>query len=327
MPLASGDGTFRVMQVLVLPDLTLRERPDPTPGERDVLVAVHAVGLNRADLLQRAGRYPAPAGWPADIPGLEFAGSVVACGPGTTRFGVGDRVMGLVGGGAMSELLAVHEEELLAVPDRCSDAEAAAIPEAFLTAWDALVLRGRVERGDRVLVHAVGSGVGTAAVQFGAMLGVTMLGTSRTSEKLERCRPLGLHHGILAADPDWPAAVGEPVQVIIDTLGASALAANLGLLAPLGRLVVLGTMTGATAPIDLGVVLRKRLTIVGTAMRSRGSTERRALLARFSAEVLPHLASGELRPLVDSVVPMAEAARGYDLLAGNGTFGKVVLAW
>jgi len=216
---------------------------------------------------------------------------------------------------------------VLAVPDRCSDAEAAAIPEAFLTAWDALVLRGRVERGDRVLIHAVGSGVGTAAVQFGAMFGLTMLGTSRTADKLERCRALGLHRGILAGDPEWPAAVGEPVQVIIDTLGASALAANLDLLAPLGRLVVLGTMTGATAPIDLGVVLRKRLTIVGTAMRSRGSVERRALLARFSADVLPHLASGALQPLVDSVVPMSEAARGYELLAGNGTFGKVVLAW
>jgi len=315
------------MQVLLLPDLTLADRLDPTPGEREVLVAVRAVGLNRADLLQRVGRYPAPSGWPADIPGLEFAGTVVARGPGAARFGLGDRVMGLVGGGAMSELLAVHEEEVLAVPDRCTDAEAAAIPEAFLTAWDALVLRGRVERGDRVLIHAVGSGVGTAAVQFGAIFGLTMLGTSRTADKLERCRALGLHRGILAGDPEWPAAVGEPVQVIIDTLGASALAANLDLLAPLGRLVVLGTMTGATAPIDLGVVLRKRLTIVGTAMRSRGSVERRALLARFSADVMPHLASGEVQPMVDSLVPMAEAARGYDLLTSNATFGKVVLTW
>lgn len=313
------------MRVLLLPDLALVERPDPRPAEGDLLVTVHAVGLNRADLLQRRGRYPAPPGWPADIPGIEYAGVVAATGTGVTRFAIGDRVMGLVGGGAMAEQLVVHEDEAIAVPDRLSDVETAAIPEAFLTAWDALVVRGRAEPGDRVLVHAIGSGVGTAALQFAPLLGVTMIGTSRTPAKLERCLTLGMHHGVLTTDADWPAAVGAPVQVIIDTLGADALAANLGLLAPLGRLVVLGTMTGHEAPIDLGMVLRKRLTIVGTAMRSRGPTERRALVARFRDEVLPLLASGTLSPLVEAVVPMAEAARGYELLAGNGTFGKVVI--
>lgn len=313
------------MRVLLLPDLALVERPDPRPAEGELLVSVRAVGLNRADLLQRRGRYPAPPGWPADIPGLEYAGVVVATGTGVTRFSVGDRVMGLVGGGAMAEQLVVHEDEAIAVPDRLSDIEAAAIPEAFLTAWDALVVRGRAEPGDRVLVHAIGSGVGTAALQFAPLLGVTMIGTSRTPAKLERCLALGLHHGVLTTDADWPTAVGAPVQVIIDTLGAEALAANLGLLAPLGRLVVLGTMTGPEAPIDLGVVLRKRLSIVGTAMRSRGPAERRALVARFRDEVLPLLASGALSPVVDAVVPIAEAARAYDLLAGNGTLGKVVV--
>jgi len=315
------------MRTLLLPDLALVERPDPLPAEGELLVAVRAVGLNRADLLQRLGRYPAPPGWPADIPGLEYAGIVTALGRGVTRFAVGDRVMGLVGGGAMVEQLTVHEDEALAVPDRLSDVEAAAVPEAFLTAWDALVLRGRAEPGDRVLFHAVGSGVGTAALQFAPLLGVTMIGTSRTAEKLARCAALGLHHGVLTTDNQWPAAVGDPVQVIIDTLGATALAHNLGLLAPLGRLVVLGTMTGNEATMDLGVVLRKRLSIVGTAMRNRGPAERRALVARFSADVLPQLASGALRPIVESAVPIAEAARGYDLLAGNTTFGKVVLAW
>jgi putative PIG3 family NAD(P)H quinone oxidoreductase len=315
------------MKALLLPDLSLVDRPDPIPGPGELLVSVRAAGLNRADLAQRAGRYPAPPGWPADIPGLEYAGVVTALGTGVSRFTLGDRVMGLVGGGAMVEQLVVHEDEAIAVPERLSDAEAAAVPEAFLTAWDALVLRGAAMPGDRVLMHAVGSGVGTAAVQFAEILGITMIGTSRTAEKLERCRTLGMHHGVLTTDPAWPAAVGGPVQVIVDTLGASALSDNLGLLAPLGRLVVLGLLAGTTAPIDLGVVLRKRLTVVGTAMRSRSAAERYPLVARFTDEVLPHLASGRLRPLVDQVFPMTDAAHAYELMAGNTTFGKVVLVW
>lgn len=315
------------MRVLLLPDLALVERPAPRPGEGELLVSVRAVGLNRADLLQRLGRYPAPPGWPTDVPGLEYAGVVTAIGEGVTRFAIGDRVMGLVGGGAMVEQLVIHEAEAIRVPDRLGDIEAAAVPEAFLTAWDALVIRGRAVAGDRVLFHAIGSGVGTAALQFAPLLGVTIIGTSRTADKLERCRALGMHHGVLTTDDDWPTAVDAPVQLIIDTLGAKALTANLGLLAPLGRLVVLGTMTGSETTIDLGVVLRKRLSIIGTAMRNRGAAERRALMARFDAEVLPHFASGALTPLVEAVVPMTEAVRGYDLLAGNTTFGKVVLAW
>ena len=315
------------MRAILLPDLALVERPTPRPDEGELLVSVRAVGLNRADLLQRLGRYPAPPGWPTDVPGLEYAGVVTAIGEGVTRFAIGDRVMGLVGGGAMVEQLVIHEAEAIRVPDRLGDIEAAAVPEAFLTAWDALVIRGRAVAGDRVLFHAIGSGVGTAALQFAPLLGVTMIGTSRTAGKLERCRALGLHHGVLTTDDDWPTAVDAPVQLIIDTLGAKALTANLGLLAPLGRLVVLGTMTGSETTIDLGVVLRKRLSIIGTAMRNRGAAERRALMARIDAEVLPHFASGALTPLVEAVVPMTEAVRGYDLLAGNTTFGKVVLAW
>ena len=315
------------MRAILLPDLALVERPAPRPGEGELLVSVRAVGLNRADLLQRLGRYPAPPGWPTDVPGLEYAGVVTAIGEGVTRFAIGDRVMGLVGGGAMVEQLVIHEAEAIRVPDRLGDIEAAAVPEAFLTAWDALVIRGRAVAGDRVLFHAIGSGVGTAALQFAPLLGVTMIGTSRTAGKLERCRALGLHHGVLTTDDDWPTAVDAPVQLIIDTLGAKALTANLGLLAPLGCLVVLGTMTGSETTIDLGVVLRKRLSIIGTAMRNRGAAERRALMARFDAEVLPHFASGALTPLVEAVVPMTEAVRGYDLVAGNTTFGKVVLAW
>jgi putative PIG3 family NAD(P)H quinone oxidoreductase len=311
------------------PDLiTLADRPDPVPGEQQILVAVRAAGLNRADLLQRAGKYPAPPGWPADIPGLEYAGEVIAAGPGVTRWQHGDRVMGLVGGGAHAERVVVHQDEAMAIPATLSFAEAAAIPEAFLTAWDAMVLRGRAQRGDRVLVHAIGSGVGTAAAQLGRLLGLTIIGTSRTADKLERCHALGMVHGVLTTDPDWPARVGVPMQVIVDTLGAAALEQNLGLLSQRGRLIVLGTMTGGRAPgLDLSLVLRKRLEIIGTAMRIRPLEERMELVAQFSREILPHFDTLALVPIVERIFPMHEIFEAHELMASNATFGKIVLAW
>lgn len=316
------------MRTLILPSLDIIERPDPVPGEWQLLVRVHAVGLNRADLSQRAGKYPAPPGWPADIPGLEYAGEVVGLGPGATYFGLGERVMGLVGGGAMSELIVVYQREAMAVPAGMTLVDAAAIPEVFLTAWDALVRQGRARGGERVLVHAIGSGVGTAASQLAPLLSLTLIGTSRTPDKLERCRALGMTHGVLTTDADWVEQVGEPVDVVIDTLGGDLFTASVGLLAPRGRLVVLGLLAGRVAEgLDLGRVLRNRLTIVGTAMRSRGSEERGALIERFTQEVLPHFGRGTLRPIVDQVLPMREAAAAYDLLASNRTFGKVVLRW
>lgn len=308
--------------------IELAERPDPVPGDQQVLVAVRAAGLNRADLLQRAGKYPAPPGWPADIPGLEYAGEVRAVGSGVTRWRVGDRVMGLVGGGAHAELVVVEERETMPMPPAMTFANAAAIPEAFLTAWDAMLLRGRATVGDRVLVHAIGSGVGTAAVQVGRALQLVIIGTSRTAAKLERCRLLGMAAGVLTTEADWPERVGDPVQVIVDSLGAQALAQNLALLAPRGRLVVLGTMTGGSAPgIDLSMVLRKRLEIIGTAMRGRGLAERIELVARFARAILPMFSDGLLVPVVDRVLPMREIAEAHRALQGNEAFGKVVLAW
>jgi putative PIG3 family NAD(P)H quinone oxidoreductase len=304
------------------------DRPDPVPAAHRIVVAVRAAGLNRADLLQRAGRYPAPPGWPADIPGLEYAGEVRAVGQGVTRWRAGDRVMGLVGGGAHAELVDVHEDEAIAIPAAMSFSDAAAIPEAFLTAWDAMVLRGRAIPGDRVLVHAIGSGVGTAAAQLGRRLGFTIIGTSRTPEKLERCRELGMAVGVITTDQSWPAQVGGPVQVIIDTLGASAFSQNIALLQARGRLVVLGTMTGSTgASIDLGVILRNRLEIIGTAMRVRSLLERSELVARFAREVLPWFEDGTLRPVVDRIVPMREIDEAHRALQANETFGKIVLTW
>jgi NADPH2:quinone reductase len=307
--------------------IELAVRPDPVPDARRIVVAVRAAGLNRADLLQRAGRYPAPPGWPADIPGMEYAGEVRAVGEGVTRWHAGDRVMGLVGGGAHAELVAVHEDEAIAIPAAMTFSDAAAIPEAFLTAWDAMVLRGRANAGDRVLVHAIGSGVGTAAAQLGRRLGFTTIGTSRTPEKLERCRGLGMAVGVLTTEENWPAQVGEAVQVIIDTLGASAFSQNVGLLAACGRLVILGTMTGAGADIDLRVILRNRLEIIGTAMRVRSGPERSELVARFAREVLPWFEDGTLRPVVDRIVPMREIDEAHRALQANETFGKIVLSW
>lgn len=314
------------MRALILPTLSVAERPDPVPRHGEILVRVRAAGLNRADLIQRTGKYPAPPGWPADIPGLEYAGEVAALGEGVTYWAVGDRAMGLVGGGGQAGYVVVRQEEALAIPDGMSFTDAAAIPEVFLTAWDALVRQGRARAGERVLFHAVGGGVGTAAVQLARVLGLVLIGTSRTADKLDRCRDLGMDRGIDTSDADWVAQVGEPVQVIIDTLGAEAFAANLSLLDTRGRLVILGTLTGGqAAAIDLGQVLRRRLTIVGTAMRSRSAAERAELVERFTAEILPHFGSGVLQPVVEQVFPMTEAEAAYDMLASNRTFGKVVL--
>ena len=311
------------------PDLIeLAIRPDPAPADGQILIDVRAAGLNRADLHQRAGRYPAPPGWPADIPGLEYAGEVLATGAGVKRWRVGDRVMGLVGGGAQAELVVVDAREAIAVPEGMSFTDAAAIPEAFLTAWDALVLRGRATDGDRVLVHSIGSGIGTAAAQLGRELDLAIIGTSRTADKLDRSRELGMVHGVLTNDREWPARVGEPVQVIIDTLGALAFEQNLGLLAAKGRLVVLGTLTGGEAPgLDLSLVLRKRLTIVGTAMRVRSLAERIELVELFSRLVLPLFDGGRLTPVVDRILPMRQIETAHRLMQANETFGKIVLAW
>jgi putative PIG3 family NAD(P)H quinone oxidoreductase len=306
--------------------LALVDRPAPTPGPHDILVAVHASGLNRADLHQRDGKYPAPAGWPADIPGLEFAGEVDVVGSEVTHWQPGDRVMGLVGGGGHASALVTNEREVMAVPEGMTLIEAAAIPEAFLTAWDAIALQGGARAGDRVLMHAIGSGVGTAAVQLGRMLGWRLVGTSRTADKLACAGALGLPQGVLTTDDDWPAQVGDGIDVLVDPLGAEFFARNLALLARQGRLIVLGTMTGRIGPpIDLGAMLGRRLQLIGTAMRSRSAAERAALAARFSAEILPMFAAGNLAPVIDSVFDVTDAEAAYRRLESNETFGKVVL--
>jgi len=312
--------------------ITIGTMPTPMPGPHQIRVRVRAAGLNRADLMQRRGHYPAPHGWPADIPGLEYAGEVEVLGEGVTRWRPGDRVMGLVGGGAQAEAVVVHEDEALPIPEGLSFAEAAAIPEAFLTAYDALVTRGRLAAGERVLIHAVGSGVGTAAAQIAKHLGATVLGTSRSAEKLARAAVYGLDTGIDTSGGSFAEAVTEPVNVVIDVLGGPMLQQNLAVLAPRGRLVLLGWLLGSKTDADLNPVLRKRLEIIGTVMRTRPHEERVELVREFAERVLPlfdqrRQPGAPLRPVLERTVPMAQLAEAHQALERNETFGKVVAVW
>jgi NADPH:quinone reductase len=319
----TGTGGPEVLTVGEVP------RPEVKPGH--IRVRVRAAGLNRADLLQRRGHYPAPPGWPADIPGLEYAGEVEAA-RGTTRWKVGDRVMGLVGGGAQAEMVTVHADEALAVPYGLSFAEAAAIPEVFLTAWDALVARGKLKAGERVLIHAVGSGVGTAAAQIAGHLGATVLGTSRSAEKLTRALVYGLDIGIDTSRTPFREALSEPVHVVLDSIGGPAFTDNLAVLAPQGRLVMLGYLGGSRATAELGPIVRNRLEVIGTAMRVRTPEERKVLIAEFAERMLPLFdrrieQAAPLRPVLQATYPMERIADAHRLLESNETFGKVVVEW
>ena len=313
--------------------LEVRERERPAAAAADrVLVRVRAAGLNRADLLQRRGHYPAPPGAPADIPGLEFAGEVEEVGPEVRSLHVGDRVFGITAGGAQAEYVLVPESTLASVPANLDWVEAAAIPEAFITAHDALFTQARLEMGERVLVHAAGSGVGLAAIQLARACGAICYGTSRTPEKLERARGFGLEEAIAVKDDpglfagavkEWTK--GKGVDVILDLVGGSYLAANLEALAVRGRLMLVGTTGGASAPLDFGVVLRKRLRITGTVLRARSTEEKARATLRFSAHVLPHLERERVRPVIDKVYRMDEVRAAHERLESNESFGKIVL--
>ena len=302
------------------------------PAADRVLVRVRASALNRADLLQRRGLYPAPQGAPADIPGLEFAGVVEEVGPEAGRLRAGERVFGITGGGAQAEYIVAPESTLAVVPQNLDWAEAASIPEAFITAHDALFTQAGLEAGERLLVHAAGSGVGLAAVQLARAAGAITCGTSRTSEKLERAREYGLDEAVAVEDDparmieavrEWSAGAG--VDCILDLVGAKYLAANLDVLALKGRLLLVGTTGGARAELDFGVVMRKRVTIIGTVLRSRSTEEKAAATRRFEKHVLPLIARGLVRPVIDKIYNMEEVREAHTRLESNASFGKVVL--
>ena len=312
--------------------LALRDVPTPEAGAGEVLVRVRATALNRADLLQREGRYPPPRGAPTDIPGLEFAGEVARVGAGASLWREGDRVFGLVAGGAHAEYVVTHERTLAAVPEAMSWLDAAAVPEAFITAHDALVAQASTRPGDRVLVHAAGSGVGVAALQVARALGATPYGTARTAEKLERARDYGMADGIAlggGVDALAPRVAqwthGRGVDVVLDLLGGPYVAASLASLALGGRLILIGTIAGRSAEVDLGIALSRRVMVRGTVLRPRPLEEKILATRAFAAEVLPLFATGALRPTVDSVFPIGDVGAAHERLAGNATFGKVVL--
>lgn len=312
--------------------LEVGEVPTPEPGPGAVRVRVHAAGVNRADLLQRRGRYPAPEDAPQDILGLEYAGIVDQVGAGATRFRPGDRVMGIVGGGAYAEAVVVPESHAIPIPDGLSFEEAAAIPEAFITAHDALFTLLGLGAGERLLVHAVGSGVGVAALQLAREAGATVFGTARSPWKLDRARELGLDHGIRTegvgfADEVLERTGGAGVNAILDLVGGAYLADNLRALAPKGRMAVVGLVSGSRAELDMGLLLRKRLTLIGTALRGRTAEEKAAATRAFADHALPLFAAGRIRPVVDAVYPMDQAAEAHRRMESNLNFGKLVLSW
>lgn len=321
------------MRAIVVQDgsgeLRWAEVATPAPGPETVLVEVRATAVNRADLLQRRGLYPPPKG-ESDILGLEVAGVIAAVGASVTRWRAGDRVCCLLGGGGYAELVTVHQELVLPIPERLSFEEAAAVPEVFYTAFLNLVLEGGLQKGERVLVHAGGSGVGTAAIQLARHLGAAVFVTAGSADKLERCRALGAQAAIDYKREDFGARVaeltgGEGVDVILDCVGGAYLERNLRALRTRGRLVVIGLMGGTTAEINLAPLVAKRLRVIGSVLRSRPLAEKIAITEAFRAHVLPLLASGELKPIVDGVYPIAEAAAAHEHVAANRNFGKVVL--
>lgn len=322
-------------------ELTRIDLPSLLPHE--VRVRVHASGLNRADLLERrGGHYPQP-GVPDGVPGLEYAGTVEATGSACTLRRVGDRVMGIVGGGGYAEVVQVAERETIRVPAGVGLEEAAALPEAFLTAWDAAFLQGGLQAGETLLVHAVGSGVGTAALQLARWAGAGVVGTSRTPEKLETARQLGLECAVLTGtegsrEGGWGEAVreatgGRGVDVVLDLVGGGYAEETLRTLAPHARWIVVGIPSGRHASLDLRALMTRRARIQGTMLRSRPPEEKAALARAFERTVVPGFepsAEGRSRPLrgvVDRVFPPEAVAQAHQTLEGNRTFGKLLLAW
>ncbi|MDQ3364890.1 MAG: NAD(P)H-quinone oxidoreductase [Myxococcota bacterium] len=307
--------------------LAIVDRPLPVPARGEVRVRIRATAVNRADLLQRMGAYPAPSDAPADIPGLELAGEVDAVGEGVERLAVGDRVFGLVGGGSYAEAVVTHERALAKIPDGLGFEEAAAIPEAFITAHDAIVGQAHLTAGEVLLVHAIGSGVGTAAAQLGRALGAFVIGTARTPAKLERAKALGMDAGVVVAGGRFAEAVravAEPA-VILELVGGGYVDEDLRCLRPLGRIVLVGLMAGVRHELDLGLVLRKRARIFGTQLRSRPLEEKLAVMRTFESQVVPLLARGKLAPVIDCVMPLEEAGAAHARMASNAGFGKIVL--
>jgi NADPH:quinone reductase len=301
-------------------EIVIEEHPDPTPGAGEVLVKVHAAGLNGADMMQRRGLYPAPAGSPQDIPGMEFAGEVAALGNGAERFEVGGRVMAIVGGGAQAELVIVHERQLMPVPEGLDWPAAGGLPEVFTTAHDAVFVQAELRSGERLLVQGGAGGVGTAAIQLGRAVGARVTATVRSEERREQVVELGA-----SVIPPEGFAEHGPFDVILELVGAPNLGENLQALATGGRITVIGVSAGAKAELNLLALMGKRARIHGSTLRAR-PLEEKAISARLvEREVLPLFDAGALRVPIAETFPLEDAAAAYERFAAGGKFGKIVL--
>jgi len=308
--------------------LTIREVPDPVPGPDEVLVDVVATAVNRADLLQRMGLYPGPP-MVDEIPGLEFAGVIAAVGSRVLDAAEGDAVMGIVAGASYAERLVAHERTLLPLPSTVALADAAAIPEVFLTAYDALVVQGGLTTGRTALVHAGASGVGTAAIQIASAIGARVVVTAST-DKVGRCRDLGADLAVDYRNDDFVEAtlehtLGRGVDVILDVVGGDYVARNLECLSPGGTIIQVGVMGGGRTKLDVGELLRKRARLIGTTLRSRPIEEKITLARRARTEMLPHFERGAMVPVIDSRYPLDEVADAHRRMASNENVGKIVL--
>jgi len=303
--------------------LSVVDRPRPEPQGDEILVRVAAAGVNRADIMQREGHYPAPPDSPQDIPGLEYSGVVEALGPDARARKVGQRVFGLVGGGAQAEYLVTREGLSMLVPDPVTEIDAGAIPEAYITAHDALYTQGALAHGERVLVHAVGSGVGIAILQFSKARACTVYGTSRTPDKLEKAKALGLDVAIDATATPFDE-IARDIDVVIDFIGAPYLEQNLKTLRTRGRLIVVSTLGGANATLSLRMLMSKRLRINGTMLRARTYEEKVEATRAFERDAVPLLANEAVHVPVDKTFPLEQAAYAHELIAANANFGKLV---
>ncbi|HXQ72887.1 MAG TPA: NAD(P)H-quinone oxidoreductase [Pyrinomonadaceae bacterium] len=312
--------------------LEIQDVPKPQPGPEQVLIRVHGTALNRADLLQRLGRYAAPPGVPQNIPGLEFAGEVAELGTNAQRWHEGDRVMGIVAGGAHAEFVTTHQNALAAVPPNVEWSGAGGVPEVFITAHDAL-RQASFKAGENVLIHAVGSGVGLAATQLVKALGGRAFGTSRTPDKIERAKVFSLESGFVVPEPDALSGLsafakqvtGGGFDVVLDLNGGPYFAASLEAVAMKGRIILIGGVAGGKAEVDLYNILGKRLHVIGTVLRARSLEEKIAVTAAFAREVGPLFAEGTIAPVIDSIFPLDRIQDAHRRLESNETFGKVVL--
>ena len=303
--------------------------PTPEPGESEVLIRVHAAGVNRPDVLQRLGMYPLPAD--ADpLPGLEVAGEVVATGANASRWKSGDKVMALCHGGGYAEYCCVHENHCLPLPAKLSMVEAAAIPETYFTVWYNVFMRAGLDAGESILVHGGSSGIGTTAIQLVKASGASVITTAGTDDKCDFCKDLGADHAINYKDNDWEAEVGKltdgaGVDVVLDMVAGPYMQKNMNVLGRDGRYVIIAFLQGPKAELNMRQVLGKRLTITGSTLRPQTTAEKAAIAADLESRVLPLLESGAVRPIIDSTFPLGDAAKAHALMETSQHMGKIVL--